>query len=79
MKKLCIGLFFICSSLSAFSAETEKTITSQDVCIAETVYMKEVIAGTKYDSAITPYLNEINGYREHLSLLMADPYRCSLR
>lgn len=71
-----LGSMIVFAAFNTFAADVQ---SSTDKCISETVYLKEVLSGEKYDALLTPYLNQIEGYRHVLEMEVANPYRCSLK
>lgn len=72
MKRL-IALALVALSMSA-QAENSP---AESACLKQTVELKEVLNGSKFDPAVTPMLNAFPQYRAQLELSVQDPYRCS--
>lgn len=94
MKKSVLLLSLIAST-SVFAAETVpytpkagvvRNVATQDYhsqaaknCIADTVAMKAVLSGAKYDAVLTSHFNAFPEFQEQVAMEMANPYRCSLK
>lgn len=73
MKHL-IALALVALSVSAHAGYNSPEALD---CVKQTVQLKEVLSGAKYDSAITPMLNAFPQYRAQLEQDVQNPYRCS--